>query len=302
MGHSKQKIELVFVNHLYDLKMELDINDVSIFFDGLDHPECIAVHPDGSVWAGGEDGQIYRISEDGYSMEIVNNTNGFNLGIAFSPDASWLAVCDLKNKCVWKLELKTNQLTKFATGADGVSFNIPNYAAFTNSGKLFVSDSGAFREVSGKIFCFESNGEGSIWHKGPFNFANGLAISAKEDWLYVVCTWLPGVERIEIKEDGTQGNREIFCIIPKTCPDGIAFDDVGNLYVGCYTPNSIYKINSQKELTLVIEDWEAHTLSNPTNLAFGGKEFNQLFTSNLGRWHISKVNIQVTGLRLPCQH
>ena len=31
----------------------------------LDHPECIAVHPDGSVWAGGEAGQIYKISADG---------------------------------------------------------------------------------------------------------------------------------------------------------------------------------------------------------------------------------------------
>jgi len=35
--------------------MVLSINDVSIFADGLDHPECIVVHPDGSVWAGAKD-------------------------------------------------------------------------------------------------------------------------------------------------------------------------------------------------------------------------------------------------------
>ena len=35
---------------------------ISLFADGLDHPECIAVHTDGSVWAGGEAGQIYRIA------------------------------------------------------------------------------------------------------------------------------------------------------------------------------------------------------------------------------------------------
>ncbi|HRH49484.1 MAG TPA: SMP-30/gluconolactonase/LRE family protein [Panacibacter sp.] len=279
--------------------MPLTIEDVSIFADGLDHPECIAVHPDGSVWAGGEAGQIYRIAADGSEIKEVNNTGGFILGIAFSPDASWLAVCDLKNKCVWKLDLKTNQLTKFATGADGDSFSIPNYASFTRSGKLFVSDSGAFRQVTGKIFCFDENGNGTIWHSGPFNFANGLAISANEDWLYVVCTWLPGVERIAINADGSAGTREVFCILPQTCPDGIAFDNNENLYVSCYAPNIIYKVTPQQQVSLLIDDWEAHTLSNPTNIAFRGSE---LFTANLGRWHVSKINIGVQGLKLACHH
>lgn len=280
--------------------MQLTINDIEIFADGLDHPECIAVHPDGSVWAGGEAGQIYKISADGKTIDEINSTKGFILGIAFSPDASWLAICDLKNKCIWKLDIKTNQLTKFATGADGINFNIPNYISFTKNGKLYVSESGAFRQITGKIFCFDENGNGTIWHQGPFNFANGLALDADEKFLYVVCTWLPGVERIAINEDGTAGNREVFCILPETCPDGVAFDAEENLYVGCYAPSRIYKVNKNKEVEILVDDWEAHTISNPTNLAFGGKNFNELFTANLGRWHISKINLDVKGLKLAC--
>lgn len=280
--------------------MALTINDVSIFADGLDHPECIAVHPDGSVWAGGEAGQIYRISPDGNHIEEVNNTQGFNLGLAFSPDASWLAVCDNKNKCVWKLDIASNTLSKFATGASGENFNIPNYAAFTKDGRLFVSDSGTFRQVTGKIFCFNTDGNGVVWHHGPFNFANGLALSANEDYLYVVCTWLPGVERIAINADGTAGKREVYCLLPQTCPDGIAFDADENLYVTCYAPNNIYKVDKQQNVSLLINDWEAHTLSNPTNIAFGGENFNQLYTANLGRWHVSKININTVGLKLAC--
>ncbi|CAN5659398.1 SMP-30/gluconolactonase/LRE family protein [soil metagenome] len=280
--------------------MQLSIDDVTIFADGLDHPECIAVHPDGSIWAGGEAGQIYRISADGKEVREINNTGGFTLGIAFSPDASWLAVCDLKNHCVWKLDIASNELTTFATGAEGVSFNIPNYPAFTKDGRLFVSESGAFREVTGKIFCFDKGGNGVIWHDGPFNFANGLAISANEDYLYVVCTWLPGVERIQINANGTAGTRETFCILQTTCPDGIAFDADENLYIACYAPNVIYKVNKLKEVSLLVDDWEAHTLSNPTNIAFGGKNFDKLFCANLGRWHISSINVQTTGLKLAC--
>ena len=280
--------------------MSLKIEDVHIFFDGVDHSECVAVHPDGSVWAGGEAGQIYRISADGKNIKEINNTGGFILGIAFSPNADWLAACDLKNKCVWKLHLHNNTLEKFADGADGERFNIPNYGVFDSTGNLYVSESGAFRKICGKIFKFDATGDGTIWHQGPCNFANGLALDINEKYLYVVCSWLPGIERIKINADGTAGNREVYAMMPQTLPDGIAFDEEDNLYVACYTPNAIYKINNQREVQLFIDDWEAHTLSNPTNIAFGGKNFDELFTSNLGRWHISKIPMKVKGLKLAC--
>ncbi len=172
--------------------MSVSINDVTIFFDGVDHAECIAVHPDGSIWAGGEGGQIYRISADGKQVREVNNTGGFILGLAFSKGADWLAVCDLKKKCVWKLYTGSGSLEKFADGVGNDKFNIPNFPVFDNEGNLYVSESGAFREVTGRIFKFDKNGNGKIWHNGPFNFANGLALNKNQDILFIVCSWLPG--------------------------------------------------------------------------------------------------------------
>ena len=280
--------------------MKLTIDNIDVYAEGLDHPECIAVHPDGSVWAGGEAGQIYRIAANGSSPEEINNTGGFILGLAFSPDSEWLAICDLKNHCVWKLVIKTNQLEKFATGADNDLFNIPNFPVFDSNGRLYISESGGFRKVTGKIFCFEPDGKRGIWHNGPFNFSNGMAISEQEDFLYVVCSWLPGVERIAINADGSAGKREPFVILPKTCPDGIAFDVEENLYVSCYAPNRIYRVDRSGEAILMIDDWEGHTLSNPTNMAFGGEKMNELIVANLGRWHISRIKMNVAGLPLAC--
>ena len=74
----------------------LPIRRAKVFCEGLDHPECLAVHPDGSIWAGGEAGQIYRVSADGKRIDEVANTGGFILGVAISRDGSWLAACDLK--------------------------------------------------------------------------------------------------------------------------------------------------------------------------------------------------------------
>lgn len=271
----------------------------TIFADGLDHPEGIAVHPDGTVWAGGEAGQIYRISADGKTVETVANTGGFILGIAFSPGSKWLAICDLGKKCIWKLDLQTYDLSLFAEGAGGHRFNIPNYAVFDENGNLYVSESGAFREVIGKILKFSPDGKGQIWHPGGFNFANGMALSPDGKYLYVVVSFLPGVERIEILPDGSAGERSLVCTLPETVPDGLAFDVEGNLYVSCYAPNRIYKVTPGGEVTVFMDDWEAHTLSNPTNIAFGGPNLDQLFAANIGRWHLTKIDAGVKGHALP---
>ena len=123
-----------------------------------------------------------RMAKD---IKEVANTGGFILGIAFSPDCSWLAVCDLKNKCVWKLDTVSYSLEKFATGADGASLSIPNYAVFDSAGKLYVSDSGAFRQVNGKIFCFDTDGSERIWHNGPLILLMECVYPKMKSY----CTW-----------------------------------------------------------------------------------------------------------------
>lgn len=279
----------------------LPLDRASIFYDGLDHPEAVAVHPDGSVWAGGEAGQIYRLAPDGSSAEEVANTGGFVLGIAFSPDASWLAACDLKQQCVWRLDLESGELSVLARAPeDGAPLSIPNYPVFGHDGTLYVSDSGAFREVSGRVLAFDDDGRGRVWHPGPFNFANGMCLNPEGDALYVVCSWLPGVERVEIRSDGSAGDREVVATLPSTVPDGIAIDAEGALYVSCYAPSRIYRVTPNEEPEVFIDDWEAHTLGNPTNIAFAGENFDQLISANLGRWHLTRIDAGVRGAPLAC--
>ncbi len=277
----------------------LPLDRAQVFCDGLDHPEGVAVHPDGSVWAGGEAGQIYRVSSDGQRVEEVANTGGFALGLAFSPDARWLAVCDLKAKCVWRLELASGALREFARGAeDGSPFSVPNYPVFARDSALYVSDSGAFRQVNGRVLRFDGGGRGEVWHAGPFSFANGMALAPDEKALYVVCSWLPGVERVEIRADGSAGERTVFVRLPQTVPDGCAFDAEGNLYVSCYAPSRVYRVAPDGRAEVFLDDWEAHAICNPTNLAFGPG--GRLFTANLGRWHLTLIDAGIAGAPLAC--
>jgi gluconolactonase len=278
----------------------LDIGAARVFYDGLlteprlDHPEGLAVHRDGSIWCGGERGQIYRIEPDGSSMEQVASTDGFSQGMAFDVEGN-LYFCDLKHAAVMKLDTKSGVLEKFADGAGGHGIKISNYPAFDAEGRLYVSDSHAFKESGPGIFRFDPDGTGELWYDEPINFANGLALSADGGYLYVAETFGNAVFRVAIEGDGSAGMREEVASLPGVLPDGLAFDTAGNLYVACYEPSQVLRVAPDGTVARLIGDEEAHLFCHPTNLAFRG---STLFTTNLGRWHITAIDTAVEGLPL----
>ena len=278
----------------------LNASEARVFYDGflteprLDHPEGIAIHRDGSVWCGGERGQIYRIEPDGSSMQEIASSGGFSQGLAFDAEDN-LFVCDLKQAAVLRLDAKTGALEKFADDADGRSINICNHLAFGPRGELYVSDSNAFKTPGPGIFRFEPGGKGELWYGEPIDFANGLALSADGGYLYVAETFGNAISRILIGEDGSAGAREQVASMPGVLPDGLAFDKTGNLYVACYEPSQVLRVSTDGTVARFIGDDEAHLFCHPTNLAFRG---STLFTTNLGRWHITAVETSVEGLPL----
>jgi gluconolactonase len=274
---------------------------VRVLFDGattdpqLDHPEGVAIHPDGSIWCGGERGQIFRLPPDGSILEQVASTGGFCLGMAFDRDAN-LFVCDLKHAAVFRMDGASGHVERFADGVPGRPIAIPNYPAFDAEGRLYVSDSHAFGRVGPGVFRFEPDGTGELWYGHDVAFANGLALAPDGSALYVAETFAPGVFRIPILADGSAGTREEVASFETALPDGLAFDAGGNLYVGCYEPSQVLRIVPDGTVDVVFHDVTAHTLAHPTNIAFAG---TTLITANLGRWHLTTIDVGVEGVPLP---
>lgn len=138
-----------------------------IFFDGmlttpqLDHPEGIALHPDGSVWCGGERGQIFRIEADGGAIEEVASTGGFCLGLTFADDGT-LFVCDVKHAAVMFVDPERGVVKKFADGSPEARMKNPNASTFGPDGLLYVSDSHAVHQPGPGIFRFQADGAGTL--------------------------------------------------------------------------------------------------------------------------------------------
>ena len=83
--------------------------------------------------------------------------------------------------------------------------------------------------------------------------------------------------------------------LPGTVPDGVAVDDRGALWVACYEPSQVMVVEHGRA-RVAASDPDAHLLCHPTNVAFLG---TTLVAANLGRWHLTPIETDRTGIPLP---
>ncbi len=261
------------------------------FAEGLDHPEGLAFDADGILWAGGEVGQIYRIGPTGRVREAIC-MGGFCLGLTFSR-AQELYVCNSKLHALVRLNRKGRILESWDR-CGGRRFKTPNFSVFDSEGNLYFSDSGDWAVANGCVYCLRKSGRVELFAE-RLAFANGLALSMDERHLYVVQSTRDNVLEIEIRADGKAGKRRIYAAGLARVPDGMAFDAAGDLYVTCYASDNVYKVSRPGKVQLLAYDPAGTMIARPTNVAFGGANFDRMFFANLGRWHICQAPAGVRG-------
>lgn len=267
--------------------------DIRFFASGLDHPEGVAVDSAGVIYCGGEAGQVYRIDPATRSTELLGSTGGYCLGITLHRDGR-VFVCDPAKHAVLTID-SNGTCEVFADRCNDQPFRTPNFAVFDRSGALYVSDSGDWEDVNGCIYRISAEGSVSLFHGGPFHFANGLALDEEEQNLYLAETTAHRVVRIPIADDGTAGEVVEFAHYLARVPDGLAFDRAGRLYVTCYASDTIYRCSAEGEVEILCTDPDGYVLNRPTNCAFLG---NDLLIANLGGEHIAVLNVETTGMPL----
>jgi gluconolactonase len=272
------------------MRPEIPIEQFEVFATGIDHPECVAFDSRGDLWAGGESGQIYRISPE-RKVQLVTTMGGFCAGLAFSP-ADELFVCNPQYGIV---RVKpTGEFSVFASEVGGHKLVCPNYGVFDAAGNYYVTDSGNWQKRNGWVIRFSPDGHGQVV-AGPLGYANGLAMSADQRFLFMVESDTDAVFRFPIQGDGSLGAHEVFATECGRFPDGLVLDDAGNLYVCCYASDEIWRISPEREKTLFAWDRWAIKLGSPTNLAFGGPGFDELYVANLARTTITRARVQRQG-------
>jgi gluconolactonase len=255
-----------------------------VLVDGLDHPEGVAYDPDtNAVYAGGEDGQIYRVDLEAGVAEEIARAPGFVLGLAVDGRGR-LALCASSDGSLCAYDGERVQRV-----AGGLGF--PNWPAFAPDGALYVSDSGTWGRNDGRLLRLDPDGTHETFSRAVPHFTNGCAVTPGGDWLWVVESFEPIVSRFEL----ATGRREEVACIYGTVLDGIAFTAGGGALISCYRPDRIYHLDEAGHLEVVAQDPQGTLLSAPTNACFVG---DRVVASNLGRWHLTLLDLGLRGAPL----
>ena len=260
----------------------------------LDHPEGLCVGEDGSLIAGGEAGQIYRVDEDSRSAEVVARTGGFVLGI-----------CSDASGVVYACDAGRNEVLRISPGGaveplTSGPLDNPNDCALDSEGNLFFSESGSYRpgRHSGRIHVIGAGGETRCIHPGPLHFANGVFFDSGSSLLYVVESTGPSVLAFRTDGPGLASLDPVrrIDLVPGTVPDGVALDTVGNLYIAFYSPDQIGVIRPNGSFEVLFRDFQGEWMNRPTNIAL---RRNEILFANLGGWHLGAVPHELDPVR-PC--
>lgn len=274
----------------------------------IDHPEDVAVDSSGILFAGGEDGQLYRVDPVSNTVTEIGRTDGMILGVELGPDGDLFA-CDFQEHAVYRLPMEegrpAGEPTPYIQGGPDRPPLHPNYVTFDDDGRLYVSDSGRreklpgpFEDSGGCIFVEHPDGTREVLTDELSAFPNGIALSADGETLYVCETGTHEIHAVRL-EAGTLADIEL---VTDECGmvDGVALDAQERLYVASIGDNAVYRV-ADAGIETVVRDDDGLTINNPTNVAFGGTEMQTLYIANLGAPHISSVKLDTVGRHPPCR-
>jgi sugar lactone lactonase YvrE len=209
----------------------------------LQGPEDTAVDAEGRVYAGLHDGRIVRIGADGMLEEFAD-TQGRPLGMDFDA-AGNLIVADA-HKGLLRLD-RRGGIQVLAREAGGVPFRFTDDLDIASDGRIYFSDaSSRFTQPEYMLDLLEARPHGRLLRHDPATgntevllddlyFANGVALSAREDFVLVNETYRYRILRYWLKGDKA-GTREVFIDNLPGLPDNLQGDRAGTFWVALPSP------------------------------------------------------------------
>lgn len=260
--------------------------------EDLDHPEGLAVSEDGMMlFAGGENGQVYRVDPLRGVSEQIGDLGGFVLGLAVDGDGFVYACVEDR---VARLDPRDGMVTVYShIGEDG-PYTLPNFCAFDANGHLIVSDSGSqsVRGRQGAIYRISpGGGTGHMMTPRTLNFPNGLAMR----WGQLLIAESTTGNVLQLS---TSGHLDVLHSSSAGVLDGLAVEDDGCVLLSYFQPNLVERLSPGGQVQTVVCDPSGWELFTPTNVCFYGPHREHLAAASLGGWGLTGIEVTTRGSKL----
>ncbi len=279
---------------------EISPEQVQYIGSDLQRPECILAEPDGTLWSADARGGVMRIAPDG-SQSIVTQklSQDFTVsadevsrftagtlpnGLAFARNGDIL----ISNFGTDRLErmTRTGETEVLFDTIDGTPIGKVNFVLRDSKDRIWITITTKVKNWidalvpdldDGYIARYDERGIHIV--ADGLHFTNEVRMDRNEEYLYVVQTTGGNVLRYRVDENGDLHNREVFGpsrLGPGAFPDGIAFDDYGNLWGTMVYSDKLWVITPDGEHITLIDEGDPD-LVRQLDEAF----FNKSVTSEL---------------------
>ncbi len=227
--------------------------------DGEEGPEHIAIGPDGKLYTTVLSCKIIRMNQDGTQREVFVKTGGRVLGFDFDAQGNMIAA-DVFNGLISISPDK--RITVLTNKVNGKPILYADAVIAAKSGKIYFSDAstrfapkdwgGTFeasvldileQRSTGRILEYDpSTKETKIVAKG-FSFANGVALSLDEQWLFLNETGKYRVWKISVNAKDLDISKpdvlaKVFVDNLPGYPDNLMRGLDGKIWVGLVKPRT----------------------------------------------------------------
>lgn len=237
-------------------------------------------------------GLIYQINPQG-SVKLLSEYDGEPNGLKIHQDGR-IFVADHK-KGLMLLDPQSGVIKPFIERYKTESFKGLNDLVFSKDGNLYFTDQGqtGLQDPTGRVFSLNAQGNLTCLLNNVAS-PNGIALNPEENFLYIAVTRANSIWRAMLLPDGSITRVGNFIQLSGgSGPDGLAVDQAGNLYVAHAGLGAVWKFSPQGEPLLRIHSC---TGKMTTNLAFGGKDNQDLFITESETGSILRVRMDTPGL------
>jgi len=263
---------------------------VELLIDGYDAPEGPAFDRDGNLYfVDSFVSAIVKVTPEGDASEFFN-TGGIPAGLAFHPDGS-LYVADEGDDIHGILRItpdgKSSEIV--VNAYEGTPLNGANDLVFDADDVLYFSD--PWDSPSGGFYRYFPDGRLEQLDTG-LQFPNGVGLTADGDAVILAESGLNRLLHYAIGADGAVGPREVWTTLDGAfSPDGMAFDERGDLYVAHYGAGHVDVISPDGVTVeqIVVPGAEV------TNVAFGGENNKSLVITDVTSHAVHMVRMTVAG-------
>lgn len=218
--------------------------------------------------------RVFRVSSKG-DFDLVTQYDGEPNGLRIHKDGR-IFIADYKNG-IMVLDPRSGTIEPLIEYRHTERLRGVNDLVFAANGDLYFTDQGltGLQDPTGRVYRYTADGRlECLLYNAPS--PNGIALSPKDDTLYIAMTCTASVWRMPPTGDGSAKVR-IFTQMVCGGADGLAVDESGNLIIANVQAGKLWVVDKRGEPIYRIESCGSDLT---TNVAYGGPDRKTLFITD----------------------